>query len=58
MKPYDTSGMLGNDDELESVLREYFRQEMPPELQELSDDSDEEFEKRFRQTQTAGNWAC
>ena len=55
MKPYDTSGMLGNDDELESVLREYFRQEMPPELQELSDDSDEEFEKRFRQTQTAGN---
>jgi len=52
MKPYDTSGMLGNDDELESVLREYFRQEMPPELQELADVSDEEFEKRFRQTQT------
>ncbi|WP_417381220.1 hypothetical protein [Gimesia sp.] len=55
MKPYDTSGMLENDDELESVLREYFQQEMPPELQELSEVSDEEFEKRFQQIQTVGN---
>ncbi|HAH45968.1 hypothetical protein [Gimesia sp.] len=55
MKPYDTSGMLENDDELESVLREYFQQEMPPELQELSDVSDEEFEKRLLQRQPVGN---
>ncbi|QDT93191.1 hypothetical protein [Gimesia algae] len=55
MKPYDTSGMLEDEDELESVLREYFQQEMPPELQELSEASDEEFEKRFRQIQTVGN---
>lgn len=55
MKPYDTSGMLENDDELESVLREYFQQEMPLELQELPEISDEELEKRFRQTTHLGN---
>ena len=55
MKPYDTSGMLENDDELESVLREYFQQEMPLELQELPEVSDEEFEKRFRQSPYLGN---
>ncbi|QDT44662.1 hypothetical protein Pan241w_47770 [Gimesia alba] len=55
MKPYDTSGMLENDDELESVLREYFQQEMPLELQELPEVSDEEFEKRFKQTAHLGN---
>ncbi|WP_339731647.1 hypothetical protein [uncultured Gimesia sp.] len=55
MKPYDTSGMLENDDELESVLREYFQQEMPLELQELPEISDEEFEKRFRQITHLGN---
>ncbi len=49
MKPFDTSGMLENDEELESVLREYFQQEMPPELLELSDISDEEYEKRFQE---------
>tara|TARA_R110002111_G_scaffold248400_1_gene312020 strand:- start:28809 stop:29465 length:657 start_codon:yes stop_codon:yes gene_type:complete len=55
MKPFDTSGMLENDEELESVLREYFQQEMPPELLELSDISDAEYEKRFRQIHTSGN---
>ncbi len=49
MKPYDTSGMLDNDDELEGVLRDFFQQEMPPELLELSDISDEEYESRFHQ---------
>lgn len=55
MKPYDTSGMLENDEELESVLREYFQQEMPPELQELPEISDEEYQKRFRQINKLGN---
>jgi len=55
MKPFDTSGMLENDEELESVLREYFQHEMPPELLELSDISDAEYEKRFRQIHLAGN---
>lgn len=48
MKPYDTSGMLENQDELESALRDYFQQEMPPELQELAELSDEEFEKHYQ----------
>lgn len=52
MKPYDTSGMLENEDELESILRAYFQQEMPPELQELTELSDEEFETRYKQLQT------
>ncbi|WP_145172635.1 hypothetical protein [Gimesia aquarii] len=55
MKPFDTSGMLENDDELESVLREYFQQEMPLELQELSDISDEEYEKQAKQVSKLGN---
>ncbi|QDV52799.1 hypothetical protein [Gimesia fumaroli] len=55
MKPYDTSGMLENDDELESVLREYFQKEMPLELQELPEISDEEFEERFSQKIHLGN---
>lgn len=55
MKPYDTSGMLESDDELESVLREYFRQEMPLELQDLADVSDEEFEKHFSRRAESGN---
>ncbi|MFK7778147.1 MAG: hypothetical protein QM501_08510 [Gimesia sp.] len=49
MKPFDTSGMLENDDELESVLRDYFQQEMPPELLELPEITDEEYEKQFSQ---------
>ncbi|MCH9654140.1 MAG: hypothetical protein K0U86_10050 [Planctomycetes bacterium] len=49
MKPFDTSGMLENNDELESVLRDYFQQEMPPELLEIPEVSDEEYEKRFMQ---------
>lgn len=49
MKPYDTSGMLDNDDELERVLRDYFQQEMPPELLETPDISDEEYENRFKE---------
>lgn len=53
MKPYDTSGMLENEDELESVLRDYFQQEMPPELQELSELSDEEFEAHYQQLRAA-----
>jgi hypothetical protein len=53
MKPYDTSGMLENEDELESVLRDYFQQEMPPELQELSELSDEEFEVHYQQLRVA-----
>ncbi|QDT29415.1 hypothetical protein [Gimesia panareensis] len=55
MKPYDTSGMLENEDELESVLRAYFQQEMPPELQELTELSDEEFEAHYRQLRAEGN---
>jgi|GEM_PF-2351700 len=55
MKPYDTSGMLENDEELESVLREYFQQEMPPELQELPEISDAEYAQRFRQINKLGN---
>lgn len=49
MKPFNTSGMLENDDELESVLRDYFQQEMPPELLEIPDITDEEYENRFMQ---------
>ncbi|WP_298866597.1 hypothetical protein [uncultured Gimesia sp.] len=49
MKPFDTSGMLENDDELESVLRDYFQQEMPLELLEIPEVTDEEYEKRFMQ---------
>lgn len=55
MKPFDTSGMLENDEELESVLREYFKQEMPLELQELPEISDEEYEKRSKQVTKLGN---
>lgn len=55
MKPYDTSGMLENEDELESVLREYFQQEMPPELQELSELTDEEFEAHYRKLRAEEN---
>jgi len=49
MKPFDTSGMLENDDELESVLRDFFQSEMPPELLEIPEITDEEYQQRFMQ---------
>jgi len=54
MKPFDTSGMLENDGELESVLRDYFQQEMPPELLEIPEITDEEYAKRFMQLPKSG----
>ena len=54
MKPFDTSGMLENNDELESVLRDYFQQEMPPELLEIPEITDEEYAKRFMQLPKSG----
>ena len=54
MKPFDTSGMLENDDELESVLRDYFQQEIPLELLEIPDITDEEYAKQFMRLPKSG----
>jgi hypothetical protein len=54
MKPFDTSGMLENNDELESVLRDYFQQEIPPELLDIPEITDEDYAKRFTQLPKSG----